>query len=1499
MSEVENVLDQYIDLMKAGKLTNVAPLLPAMFTLRGKPFSLKDHMIWEPLFNMQVPKKRTIVCGRQVAKTVLSTSSVITYNGEPKVATDIKVGDNLLCLNEQASGWVSTSGRVTNVFDHYTKPMRRIVTRMGSELTVSKDHRLRTAEGYVRSEELNVGDRICTIRKGGVFENIPVDRKRLIITPYIIGDGCCTKMVRFTNSCIDVNNEIMALFPETKIKLKPKTDLPCWELFFGKQHYGNTLHTWLKEDGLIGCRSNTKFIPSWVFRLSKADTITFISRLYATDGSIKPHVGNPSITYCSNSRKLIDGLQALLIKLGLPTTIRQKEFAKETHLTAYVIRIETREAQDWFLENIKVPGKPVPVELLKKKSSNNRATWPKPYVIALIEKHTQTTFNKKGESLRKYGLRKTLKYPPTAQKIQQFVEYFKAIGNLEAVEEFSQLLNTDVYWDTIKSIEEIGEQEAIDFEVEPHHNFVLAGGVVTHNSETSAVQMLTWQLLKDYTNILYVAPRDNQTTIFSNDKVAPYIENSPIFANRDTKLPNGTYKRSISQGSNMYFSYAFLDAERIRSITAGAIFYDESLVRDTKIPTYNVAGVKTVKNISDVKAGDIVDSFTDKGYKLSSVVVGDAAFHGNQPCYRVTTESGRTVVGTSTHPLWTNKGPLRIGDMIRDVYRTADASNKQLHNGSSPDVIGDTTWGWEHDTSKAQEDRQLPIASRRTTTQLQSSQIHDIIRIRNKSSFIEEERELQSLLLANTPTRGLSLCLLVDVQQSDRQGTPEEVRNTRVARSYRSSRTGLVGRRRWVSRKTAISQPMYSKLLTRGARDHKGVVVRPIRCKRRYTYRLQRQPVFSSRCTKHSETHQNYNSIHYRLYEVQGRSKGASVSSMRRGALSRSCYPPRMLKVTPESSTGRLVQKTSRSDVRVRQEVQRGKQGGNQPTKAGYPKRISREIQGIHPKVPRQVPGKVGRDSTTLRGKTESRPSTLRSPEKETPRGGTRETYIVKEGRRALRAISCQTKSNESVEENKSIRESRRDINGSGDQETSSRSLSGVTKCQETTDQICKIEFVGYQDVWDIEVAGTHNYVLENNFKSLNCQDINPAFLVPIQQVMAASLDFGVTQSTGTPKTFDNNLETQWAESSQAEWCIPCHKCKKLNVPAVEFDLLGMIQPHGLACAKCGTLLNTREGWWEHRYPQRRLRHEGYHGPQVIFPMHCEKQPEESGPVGQKWQEILYQQESMPTYGFYNEILGTSYDNASELISKTSLVENSTLDHDNSYESAVKLAHDRRKYTYVTMGVDWGGGGESGVSRTAIAILGWKSNAKPDVIYMDRILNPLPTDQEALLIKQIAQQFKVDLVADDYCGAGEAKEVILLQTGFPYEKLMPIAYIPSRVSKMMEYVPAEDKVSRPYVKVARTKSLTIMAALVNNGYYTFPKFEAWDVKEYPNNLLSLVQEKRDSTRGPASYFITHKANRADDLAHAINYASIGYWFVTKNTPDFSKLLGSEFVENGL
>jgi len=62
-------------------------------------------------------------------------------------------------------------------------------------------------------------------------------------------------------------------------------------------------------------------------------------------------------------------------------------------------------------------------------------------------------------------------------------------------------------------------------------------------------------------------------------------------------------------------------------------------------------------------------------------------------------------------------------------------------------------------------------------------------------------------------------------------------------------------------------------------------------------------------------------------------------------------------------------------------------------------------------------------------------------------------------------------------------------------------------------------------------------------------QDIDQDHIPIIKETMSAS-PWALSQFSGTPKTPENTIEGLWLMSSQAEWCIPCRNCKKLNVSA-------------------------------------------------------------------------------------------------------------------------------------------------------------------------------------------------------------------------------------------------------------------------------------------------------------------------------------------------------------
>jgi hypothetical protein len=191
-------------------------------------------------------------------------------------------------------------------------------------------------------------------------------------------------------------------------------------------------------------------------------------------------------------------------------------------------------------------------------------------------------------------------------------------------------------------------------------------------------------------------------------------------------------------------------------------------------------------------------------------------------------------------------------------------------------------------------------------------------------------------------------------------------------------------------------------------------------------------------------------------------------------------------------------------------------------------------------------------------------------------------------------------------------------------------------------------------------------------------QDIDWDFLPVIEYCLSAS-KWEIKQFSGTPKTFDNTIQQLWEDSSQAEWVIPCD-CGYWNTCTITLDLDQMVQRQGLSCRKCGRLVDSRKGHYEHMYPERRGRFVGYHIPQPILPIHYTNE--------NKWYKLFMQKEKSKT-AYYNECLGESCDAGTKLISLTDLQKACCLPFSNNIKDALSRLHE---YEYVTMGVDWGGG---------------------------------------------------------------------------------------------------------------------------------------------------------------------------------------------------------------
>ena len=353
-------------------------------------------------------------------------------------------------------------------------------------------------------------------------------------------------------------------------------------------------------------------------------------------------------------------------------------------------------------------------------------------------------------------------------------------------------------------------------------------------------------------------------------------------------------------------------------------------------------------------------------------------------------------------------------------------------------------------------------------------------------------------------------------------------------------------------------------------------------------------------------------------------------------------------------------------------------------------------------------------------------------------------------------------------------------------------------------------------------------------------QDLDKDFLPIIHETMSGSRAWGLKQYAGTPKTLENTIQVLWSDSSQAEWFIKCPHggCGHWNIPSLDHDLLDMIGPWhpfiseknpGVVCAKCRKPVNPRDGRWIHRFKDRRWQFAGYHVPQIIMPMHYAD--------AEKWEILLGKQAgrgNTPINVFFNEVCGESYDSGARMVTVTDLKKAACLPWPREVEEAKKRCGE---YIHRIVAVDWGGGG--GVrgaakkhssekiyqSYTSIAVLGVTASGKIDVLWGHRSLHPHEHVYEAKLIMGVMHHFRCSHLAHDYTGAGSRHETILVQAGFPFQRLIPVAYTGPCRGNIFQFKEATELQPRAYYQCDKARSLNYTCQMIKSGQLRFFQYD--------------------------------------------------------------------------
>ena len=369
-----------------------------------------------------------------------------------------------------------------------TQPVHRMTTRLGKRLDATANHPLLTLDGWRELGELAPGDRIAVPRH---LPAPPVPGAmpdhELVLLAALIADGSLTE--RTPRFCAAEGSPVT---PEVEraaaaMGLTVHFSHGTATISAGRGAASNPLTDLCRRHGLWGCRSGDKFVPDAVFALSDDQVARFLSVLYACDGHAYASERYCQIGYSTISEQLARDVQHLLLRLGIVAAVRtlRRAIYDGTGTVAREVRITSREGLDAFVGRVPIVGKGAALARIAAHSGGVR---PKAYVDTLPVGIWHRIGVAKGE--RRWAEISASTGRPRNHNwhVGQRGVSRSLLGELATATgspELQALAGSDVFWDEIRSIEYLGEQETYDLTVPGDHNFV-ADDVVVHNSALMA-----------------------------------------------------------------------------------------------------------------------------------------------------------------------------------------------------------------------------------------------------------------------------------------------------------------------------------------------------------------------------------------------------------------------------------------------------------------------------------------------------------------------------------------------------------------------------------------------------------------------------------------------------------------------------------------------------------------------------------------------------------------------------------------------------------------------------------------------------------------------------------------------------------------------------------------------------------------------------------------------------------------------------------------------------
>jgi replicative DNA helicase len=381
---------------------------------------------------------------------------------------------------------------MTHAFPSGTKEVFRVRLTSGREVHATANHPFLTLDGWVPLGDLAPRSRVAIPRQvPAPLHTHEIPEPEIIMLAHLLGDGSFVKNKPIRYASTDEANlatvtqaarhfGITAIRDDYEAARCTTLRLPApYRLARGRR---NPIAAWLSSMGLFGLRSHEKFIPSQIFSLPQTQLALFLHHLWSTDGSVTvANSGAVRIYYGTTSERLARQLQTLLLRFGI--IARLHAVGNVYGHPQWTVDVKGVKDQRQFLDEIGVYGKRGLSALKARKRLDLMVA------AGRFDNVPGSVWERVGQVMRERSISRNRMQAAVGSRSRGDLDFgicpsrtrLERIAQFLGDAELEMLATSDVYWDTISSIESTGHQPVYDATVSETHNFV-ANGISLHNS---------------------------------------------------------------------------------------------------------------------------------------------------------------------------------------------------------------------------------------------------------------------------------------------------------------------------------------------------------------------------------------------------------------------------------------------------------------------------------------------------------------------------------------------------------------------------------------------------------------------------------------------------------------------------------------------------------------------------------------------------------------------------------------------------------------------------------------------------------------------------------------------------------------------------------------------------------------------------------------------------------------------------------------------------------